>query len=153
MNVRRNESCSDDSSRRALWSLCGVRRTRISIAYLSLFLIMVTGFGQQPKSLANRIAAAHALYEEQNQSDLRNFPLNATIFGDYRYNDKLTDYSLNGYSRRNEIDKAFLTRIEAISTEGFSNEDRLSHDAFLQILRQRMSAKSPRHSATAIAPV
>jgi uncharacterized protein (DUF885 family) len=96
-------------------------------------------FAQQLRPLADRIAAANALYEEQNRSDMRDFPLNATLYGDYRYNDKLTDYSLNGYRQRNDVDNAYLSRIEAISTQGFSDKDRLSHDDLAQILRQRIA--------------
>jgi uncharacterized protein (DUF885 family) len=109
----------------------------LTVAYLLLFV--VTNFGQQLKPLAARLADANALYEEQNQSDLRNLPLNATFQGDYRYNDRLTDYSLNGYRQRNEADKAFLARLEAISTQGFSEKDRLSHDLLENILRQRIA--------------
>jgi uncharacterized protein (DUF885 family) len=140
MNVGRNASRSD----RALIRRISPRAARwASHTLFPLYLIVAiseVGFAeQQLKPLADRIAAANALYEEQNQSDMRDFPLNATVFGDYRYNDKLTDYSLNGYRQRNEIDSAYLARIEAISTQGFSDKDRLSHDVMAQILRQRIA--------------
>ena len=41
--------------------------------------------GLQP--VASRLAAQNARFEEQYESDLRNFPQRATAFGDYRYND------------------------------------------------------------------
>jgi uncharacterized protein (DUF885 family) len=139
MNVNRNASRSDRALIRRI-SLLAARWISHSVIPLCLLVaISGVGFAQQPKLLADRIAAANALYEEQNQSDMRDFPLNATVFGDYRYNDKLTDYSLSSYSQRNETDKAYLARIEAISTQGFSDKDRLSHDVMAQILRQRIA--------------
>ena len=51
-------------------------------------------FAQNAKPVADRVAAQNAIFEEQYESDLRNFPERATAFGDYRYNDKLADYSL-----------------------------------------------------------
>ena len=58
---------------------------------LSLVLtacIPLTAVAQSP-SVASRLAAQNALFEEQYQSDLRNFPRARTAFGDYRYNDQL----------------------------------------------------------------
>jgi hypothetical protein len=59
-------------------------------------LLAVAGsvFAQSLKPVADRLAAQNALFEEQYESDLRNFPERATAFGDYRYNDKLAEYSL-----------------------------------------------------------
>jgi hypothetical protein len=59
-----------------------------------LFLIAASSFAQDIKPVAERLAAQNALFDEQYESDLRNFPERATAFGDYRYNDKLTDHSL-----------------------------------------------------------
>ena len=56
--------------------------------------LLLTGsvFAQDVKPVAERLAAQNALFDEQYESDLRNFPERATSFGDYRYNDKLADY-------------------------------------------------------------
>src|SRR5580658_1607717 len=77
-----------------------------------IFLVMVAGslFAQDLKSVADRVAAQNALFEEQYETDLRNFPERATAFGDYRYNDKLADYSLDAVAQRHKTDQAFLTR-------------------------------------------
>ncbi len=91
------------------------------------------------KPLAERLAAQNALFDEQYESDLRNFPERATAFGDYRYNDRLADYSLDAIRRRHEADEAFLQRLEAIPTDGFSDQDQLSHDLLIRVLRQRIA--------------
>ena len=93
--------------------------------------------GLQP--VASRLAAQNARFEEQYESDLRNFPQRATAFGDYRYNDKLSDYSLRAIAQRHEIDQMFLRRLQAISTTGFSDQDQLSHDLLIRVLQQRLA--------------
>src|ERR1700757_2069874 len=96
-------------------------------------------FAQDLKSIADRLSAQNALFEEQYESDLRNFPERATSFGDYRYNDKLADYSLAAIAQRNETNHAFLTRLQAIPTTGFSDQDQLSHDLLIRVLQQRIA--------------
>jgi len=96
-------------------------------------------FAQNLKPVAERLAAQNALFEEQYESDLRNFPERATSFGDYRYNDQLGDYSLEAIARRNGTNEAFLARLEAIATEGFSDQDQLSHDLLVRVLKQRLT--------------
>ena len=105
------------------------------------FCLAVAGlvFAQDLKPVAARLAAQDALFDEQYESDLRNFPERATAFGDYRYNDKLADYSLAAIAHRNELDRAFLSRLQAISTAGFSDQDQLSHDLLVRVLQQRIA--------------
>ena len=110
--------------------------------YQSLFSLLVLGgsaFAQDSKPVADRIAAQNALFDEQYESDLRNFPTRATAYGDYRYNDKLADYSLAAIAQRNETDHAFLSRLNAIATAGFSDQDQLSHDLLVRVLQQRIA--------------
>ena len=107
---------------------------------LCLFLAVVTfAFSQSSKSPADRVAAQNTVFEEQYQSDLRNFPLRATAYGDYRYNDQLGEYSLAAIFQRHKTDEEFLARIEAIATTGFSDQDQLSHDLLIRVLQQRIA--------------
>jgi uncharacterized protein (DUF885 family) len=112
---------------------------RAFLTFLLLVAIAASGFAQAPKPLADRLAAQNALFDEQYESDLRNFPERATAFGDYRYNDRLNEYSLDAIQRRHEGDVAFLQRLEAIPAEGFSDQDQLSHDLLIRVLRQRIT--------------
>ncbi len=112
---------------------------RASIIFLLLLATTASAFAQGPKPLADRLAAQNALFDEQYESDLRNFPERATAFGDYRYNDRLADYSFDAIQRRHQADVAFLQRLEAIPTEGFSDQDQLSHDLLVRVLRQRIT--------------
>jgi uncharacterized protein (DUF885 family) len=96
-------------------------------------------FAQDSKPVADRIAAQNALFDEQYESDLRNFPERATAFGDYRYNDRLAEYSLEAIVQRNQTNASFLAGLHAISTAGFSDQDKLSHDLLARVLEQRIA--------------
>ncbi len=105
------------------------------------FVVAVAGcvFAQNPKPVADRLAAQNALFEEQYESDLRNFPERATSYGDYRYNDKLAEYSLEAINQRHKTNQDFLARLEAIPSAGFSDQDQLSHDLLVRVLQQRIA--------------
>ena len=90
-------------------------------------------------SVADRIAAQNALFEEQYQADLKAHPERATAIGDYRYNDQLDDFSPGAYVRQNETDQKFISRLNAISTAGFGEQDKLSHEVMKRFLAQRMT--------------
>jgi uncharacterized protein (DUF885 family) len=111
------------------------------ICLIPLALIAATFFvsAQDSKPLADRLAAQNALFDEQYESDLKDFPERATAFGDYRYNDRLTEHSLEAVQRRHQTDADFLSRLEAISTAGFSDQDQLSHDLLARVLQQRIT--------------
>ncbi|MGC2401517.1 MAG: DUF885 domain-containing protein [Acidobacteriaceae bacterium] len=88
-------------------------------------------------SVASRIAAQNQLFEEQYQSDLKSSPLTATSYGDYRYNDQLDNVSLAEAEREHGVDEGFLARLKAIPTDGFSEQDLLSHQLMIRTLEQR----------------
>ena len=109
---------------------------------LVLFVAVAFSVFAQDKNVppvGERLAAQNALFDEQYESDLREFPERATNFGDYRYNDKLEDHSLAATLQREKINQTFLARLQAISTVGFSDQDQLSHDVLARGLQQRVA--------------
>jgi uncharacterized protein (DUF885 family) len=108
-----------------------------SLFFLGALAVFV--FAQDLKPAVDRLTAQNALFEEQYESDLRNFPERATAYGDYRYNDKLNDYSLDAIADRNKTDEKFLGRLEAIPSTGFSDQAQLSHDLLIRVLQQRIA--------------
>jgi uncharacterized protein (DUF885 family) len=110
--------------------------------YLSLVFLLAVAVpvsGQDTKPVGDLIAAQNAIFDDYYESELRNFPERATAFGDYRYNDKLDDYSLDAIMQHHKKDESFLARIEAISTAGFADQDQLSHDLLVRVLQQRIA--------------
>ena len=90
-------------------------------------------------SVATRLAAQNTLFRQQWNDDMKASPKTATAYGDYRYNDRLDDYSIAALKRQNQTDRMYRARLAAISTEGFTDEDRLSHDLLLHVLDQRIA--------------
>jgi uncharacterized protein (DUF885 family) len=112
---------------------------RLSTIVFFATALVSTLFAQDVKPVADRVAAQNALFDEQYESDLRNSPERATAFGDYRYNDKLAEYSLQAIAQRHHTDETFLVRLEAISSAGFPGQDQLSHDLLVRVLQQRIA--------------
>jgi len=110
---------------------------------LQSLVVLTTVFGfataKNLKPVADRVAAQNAIFEEQYETDLRNFPERATAYGDYRYNDKLAERSLEALVQFHDTDQSFLERIQAIPTIGFSDQDQLSHELLVRVLRQRIA--------------
>jgi uncharacterized protein (DUF885 family) len=105
----------------------------------ALLLSSAVAIAQVNTPLAERLAAQNALFDESWQTTLKLSPLLATNVGDYRYNDQLGDDSLGAIEKRHELDQAWLARIQAISPDGFAEQDRLSHDLFVRNLQQRLA--------------
>jgi uncharacterized protein (DUF885 family) len=111
-----------------------MRPRHLALALLAFLALPV--FSQKP--VADRIAAQSALFEEQWQAGLKNSPERATAIGDYRYNDKLGDNSLARIVAQNAENKAYLARLQAISTADFPDQDLLSHQLMERSLKQRI---------------
>jgi uncharacterized protein (DUF885 family) len=109
-----------------------------TLTFFALLLLAFSASTQTSTSAETRLAAQNALFEESWQMNLKLAPTLATAVGDYRYNDQLGDNSLAAIARRHEINAGYLARIKAISPEGFSEEDRTSHDLFLRNLQEGM---------------
>ncbi len=116
-----------------------LHQSLIFLAALIAVVLAGSAVAQDAKPIADRLAAQNALFNEQYESDMRNFPERATSYGDYRYNDKLNDYSLAAINERHRTDESFLSRLQAISSDGFSDQDQLSHDLLIRVLQQRIA--------------
>ncbi len=119
--------------------ISGAMRNRSLALILGLAMAAggCTGLSTAPSSLASRLAAQNGLFEEQYQSDLSLHPERATAYGDYRYNDRLGEYSLAALESQHRTDEDFLARLRAIPTDGFLEQDRLSHELMLRLLQRR----------------
>jgi uncharacterized protein (DUF885 family) len=90
-------------------------------------------------SIESRLAAQNALFDESYEYQLTTHPERATAYGDYRFNDRLDEYSLAALKSEHETEAAFLVRLKAISTSGFSAQDTLSHQVLARTLQQDIS--------------
>jgi uncharacterized protein (DUF885 family) len=105
-------------------------------------LLLAGGPVKSPRQKASPAATKGAaaakelakLFDEEWEWGLREFPERATLFGDPRYNDRLTDVSFEAIERRKAHSRETLTRLTKIGREGLSEEDRLSYDVFAREL-------------------
>src|SRR5438105_2277712 len=79
-----------------------------------------TSVGAAPASVESRTAAQNAIFEEYYQSELEAHPERATAYGDYRYNDRLDEYSLTAINSQQAEVRRFLRRLEQIPTKGLA---------------------------------
>jgi uncharacterized protein (DUF885 family) len=82
-------------------------------------------------SLQSRLERQNELFKEQAASDA------APSFGEKK--SLLGDFSLAASARQDAIDRRFRTRLAAISSDGFPEQDRISHELMLRELDQRMT--------------
>ena len=90
-------------------------------------------------SVAARLATQNTLFSEQFEDDMKSSPESETARGDYRDNALLDDYSLAASTKQNAADRTYRAKLAAISTGGFSEQDRLSHDLLLHVLDNRIA--------------
>jgi len=92
----------------------------------------------QSADVAQRVAAFNAQLDQQWEELMRLLPEQASFFGDYRYNDAWSDYSLAGAERMRKAQQAMLARFEAVDTRGFPEADRLNQRLMVQWLRSSL---------------
>ena len=90
------------------------------------------------EDVATRVKALDALLAEQWEYNLKDSPEFATIIGDYRYNDKLSDASLAHVQEQKKAAEDFLARFQAIDTSGFPEQDLLSQKLMVQQLQDTL---------------
>jgi uncharacterized protein (DUF885 family) len=89
-------------------------------------------------SVENRRRQLRALFDEEWEYELRTQPEFATTLGDKRYNDRLSDYSVDFYQSDVEEKRKFLARFEAIDPSGLDDQDTLSITLMIRDLRQQI---------------
>lgn len=100
---------------------------------MHLFLmtaLLLAASGASPESpaadLESRRKAFQALLAEQWEYTLSHGPEFASILGDKRWNDKVSDLSQKAIEADQAMDRVFLARFESIDTTGFSEQEALT---------------------------
>src|SRR3954454_14112791 len=110
---------------------------------LSLVLIFTIGaplmaFAKDTPSLESRRKALNNLLAEQWEYTLQTSPEFATILGDKRFNDKLSDFSQAQIDRDLAMTKKFLVRFQAVNTAGFPEQEALNKTLMVRNLREQL---------------
>ena len=107
-----------------------------NLLFAAALLFAVSASAQQP--VAARVAAQDALFKDVWETNLRLNPTSATSQGDYRYNDRLGDFSLTEIAHEHELAVGWLAKIKAIPADGFPDQAAISHDLFERQLQEEV---------------
>ncbi|HYN16028.1 MAG TPA: DUF885 domain-containing protein [Terriglobales bacterium] len=113
---------------------------RSILVFLLLLILLVPAVAAAPPTadLEARRRAFNDLLAEQWEYNLRTSPEFASILGDKRYNDQLSDISLKFVLDDLEMTRKFLARFEAVDTSGFSEQEVLSKALMVRDLKQQL---------------
>jgi uncharacterized protein (DUF885 family) len=84
--------------------------------------------------VAARSKALDKLFDEIWQDKLKHSPEYASYLGNKRYNDQLTDYSVQAVNASLSRGREFIQQLGAIDTTGLSDQERLSADLMMRSL-------------------
>jgi len=93
-----------------------------------------------PQTLADRRAALNDILTQLWQDRLARHPEFASAFGDQRYDDDLTDYSVSAYNAAIDSGRQYLLRLGVIDTTGMSPEESLSDSLAVRYLVAQQQA-------------
>ncbi len=91
-------------------------------------------------SVAERTKALNTIFSDYWQDRLKHEPELASTLGDKRYDDALTDESVEAYNATLERGRAFLDRLGAVDTAGMTDQEKLSKELLVRTLVQEQEA-------------
>ena len=124
--------------------------TRLSPAPILLILLTVATTGafvlpaiaEEPAEKPNSATEAlHQLFDDEWEWQLEQFPMMATMTGDPRYGDQITDMSLDAIEARKAHSKDVERRLLAIDRSALSQDDQLNYDLYLRNVRQSLEGQ------------
>lgn len=119
---------------------CGPDYARRFVAALAL-LPFLTGMAAEPPSSPDsqaRHQKLRAVADDYWESYLRENPEVATVLGEYKYNARLTDYSLAHVDVLRTRSADLLVRAQDIDTAGLSDADRLDQQLLVRTLGDQL---------------
>jgi uncharacterized protein (DUF885 family) len=114
---------------------------RSALLLLLIVTMLLPAAAAAPPAAADleaRRKALNDLLAEQWEYNLKTSPEYATILGDKRYNDQLSDVSQKAVLDDLEMSRKFLARFEAIDTTGFPEQEKLNKALMVRDLKQQL---------------
>jgi uncharacterized protein (DUF885 family) len=105
--------------------------------------LLACSLARAADSPEERKAALEAALSDYWQDQLKHDPEMASALGDKRYDDQLSDYSVQGYNASLDRGRAFLDRLGAIDTAGLSDEEKRRKDQLVEkLIEEQAEAES-----------
>jgi len=111
-------------------------RRKIAALLVPLVGLLTIDAAFAAKKAAN--APLLKLFETSWQEDLADDPMSATALGDHRYDNLLTDMSVEAIARRNQLGYTRLAALRKIQKEKLEKADQLNYDLFERETRSRI---------------
>ena len=84
--------------------------------------------------LSNRVKTLSTVFSDYWEDLLKHNPEFASTIGDTRYNDQLSDFSVQAYNESLGRQRAFLTRLIEVDTAGMTDQEQLSKEVLVRTL-------------------
>jgi uncharacterized protein (DUF885 family) len=113
-------------------------RKLASPALAALLLLGLSARAQTaaPAPVEDRRKALNALFQQYWDDNLEHSPEFASILGDKRFNDKISDRSVKAFNEALAREQAMLVRLAAIDSTGFTDQEKTSRDMLLRDMTQ-----------------
>jgi len=93
-----------------------------------------------PAPVEERRSALNELFSDYWQAYLARNPEFASTIGDKRYNDQISDYSVQAYNDWLAREREFMLKLAAIDTAGMTEQERISQTLLMQQFEQDANA-------------
>ena len=93
-----------------------------------------------PMALEDRVKALDRIFAEQWEDGLRRSPEFASSLGDKRWNDQITDNSVEAYNQGLAREQEFLLKLAAVDTTGMDEQRVLSRELLMRQMTQDIEA-------------
>ncbi len=114
-------------------------RNLTSVMMMVILLAPLVSSADRP-SLEVRRKSLDQLLVDEWEYELRESPELATLLGDYRYNDRWSDFSLAHVEQQKQDLARWVTRFAAIDIAGFPEQEKLNQVLMLRNLKERIEA-------------
>ena len=116
-------------------------RRSASTIFLGIFLAVASfaqGKDKDLKPVDDRRKELKQLIADEWEYEMRESPESATVFGDYRYNDRWSDNSLAHIQQQKKDIANWLARFNAIDTFGFPEQEKLNQSLMVRNLKENL---------------
>lgn len=111
-------------------------KTRAVVSVLAVAGISVLPLLHRASAAPDKQAAFKQLLADEWDYEMRESPESATVYGDYRYNDRWSDASLEHVQQQKRDAQQWLAKFEAVDTSSFPEQDKLSQQLMVRNLKE-----------------
>jgi uncharacterized protein (DUF885 family) len=118
-----------------------MKKTQLCAGWLLLMAMLTPpARSADTANLETRRKQMNQLLDDEWEYEMREAPEFATVVGDYRYNDRWSDASLEHVVVQRDALQKWLVKFEAVDTSGFPEQEKLSQLLMVRNLKERIEA-------------